>query len=808
VRLAADGPNQVVPEARGHRVRRLLGPLADPMVALLVVAALTYVVAGDRTDAIVATVALVPIATVGWLLEARAERTLERLRQLTSPTATVWRDGRRQDIDALDVVVGDLLWVQEGDVVPADGIAVDLTQLTMDESALTGESLPATKDTEHDAEVWAGTTVLAGRAAVEVAATGPRTRYGQIGALLATGRSPATPLQRALARLVGWLAVLAAVFCVAVVLAELAHGSTWDEAVIAGVSLAIAAIPEEFSMVYTLYLALGAWHLARGDALVRRLPGVETLGSTTVICTDKTGTLTEGRLAVASLATTAGLGSTVGEAALLEAAVLACEPDPFDPLDLAILDHARRHGVDVDGLHGGRLVADWPFDPHDKYLTHLWRLADGTHRVAAKGSLEGVLQHARTSAEARTVVQRAHEELAASGMRVIAVAGGTSAGPTAERAGDEAGLELLGLVGFSDPARAGVAEALAACRAAGIRVIMITGDHPATAHAVAEGLGLPHETPDGDLIATGDDLDAANPARLQELAATANVFARTRPEQKHLLVEELRRQGEVVAMTGDGINDAPALRAADIGVAMGRRGTEVARQAATIVLLDDSFATIVDATRNGRRIYDNLTRAFAYLIAFHPPLLTSALVVPLLGKPLLLLPVHLVVLEILLHPIVSLVFQADPADDDVMSRPPRPAGHALSPRALWRPYATGLTLAAAVLATYLVALRWGWPTAEARGIGFATLLCAQPFLLLVSRSPDVPLWRAPLRATRELAAALVVLTAATVAAVHVPPLAQLLELAPFPLGGWLLVVAAAAGSTLWGELLKARRPAP
>jgi Ca2+-transporting ATPase len=241
---------------------------------------------------------------------------------------------------------------------------------------------------------------------------------------------------------------------------------------------------------------------------------------------------------------------------------------------------------------------------------------------------------------------------------------------------------------------------------------------------------------------------------------------------------------------------------------MGRRGTEVARQAATIVLLDDSFATIVDATRNGRRIYDNLTRAFAYLIAFHPPLLTSALVVPLLGKPLLLLPVHLVVLEILLHPIVSLVFQADPADDDVMSRPPRPAGHALSPRALWRPYATGLTLAAAVLATYLVALRWGWPTAEARGIGFATLLCAQPFLLLVSRSPDVPLWRAPLRATRELAAALVVLTAATVAAVHVPPLAQLLELAPFPLGGWLLVVAAAAGSTLWGELLKARRPAP
>jgi Ca2+-transporting ATPase len=811
-RLERDGPNQIVPERRQSRLRRLLRPLSDPMVVLLLVAAPTYAAIGDNTDAIITFAAIVPIAAVGWVLEARAERTLEQLRRLTAPTATVWRDGRHVVVPAEQLVAGDLVWLREGDVVPADGVVVQLTQLLVDESALTGESLPVAKAVGAQGEegvVLAGTTVLSGRAIVRLTATGPRTRYGAIGTLVAQVRQPPTPLQRAVGRLVRAFGVVAAVFCTAVIAAELARGAGWGQAVIAGVSLAIAAVPEEFPMVYTLYLALGAWRLARDRALVRRLPGVETLGSTTVICTDKTGTLTQGRLAVAGLSTSAGQRRdggelTAEERALLEAGVLASEPDPFDPLDVAVVANARQHGIDVEALHAAALVTDHPFDPRDKYLTHTWRLPDGTWRVAAKGSIEGILAHAHADPSARLAAQAANQAFAADGMRVIAVASGTlDDGPTGSRPGDEAALWLLGLVAFSDPVREGVAAALAACRSAGIRVVMITGDHPATAHAVAEGLDLPHGDQTGaDLIATGDDLDTAGPGRLDELAATANVFARTRPEQKHRLVRALRRQGQVVAMTGDGINDAPALREADIGVAMGQRGTEVAREAATMVLLDDNFATIVAAVQGGRRIFDSLRRAFAYLVAFHPPLLVAALVIPLIGQPLLLLPVHLVLLELLLHPVVSLVFQADPPADDLMTRPPRKPGSGLAGRTLWRPLSLGLTLAAGVVSLYLAGLGRSWPVEQARALAFATLLAGQLLLLFVERSPQRPLWRSGPRLTRTLAWVTVALTAAIVAAVYLPPLAALLKLSPFPPVAWLVVAAVAAAATLWSEPLK------
>ena len=815
-RLAADGPNQLVAASARGRWKRWLGPFADPMVVLLLVAAPTYLLIGQKTDAIVVFVALVPIAGVGWLLEARAERTLEKLRGLIAPTATALRDGQFVVVSTDDIVVDDVIALHEGDIVPADAVLIDLTQFQVDESALSGESLPASKSlhgTDDERSAWAGTTVLAGRAVARVTATGPRTHYGRIGVLVAGVRPPKTPLQRALGRLVRVLAVVAALVCAAVMAAELVRGRGMGEAVIAGVSLAIAAMPEEFSMVYALYLALGAWELARGDALVRRLPGVETLGSTTVICTDKTGTLTFGRLDVASLVTSDGavhdatlLAAEMTPAlrALLDDAVLACEPDPYDPLDRAIVDHARRAGIDVDALHRAALVADWPFDQNDNYITHLWHLPDGTHRVVAKGSIEGVMRHAGTpiGGEIDRIAQSAHTSLAELGMRMVAVAGGPSAGPSGDRQRDEVSLSYVGLVGFSDPVRDGVAEALEQCRTAGIRVIIITGDHPATAHAVAEGLNLPHDGQDGDLIATGDDLDAATDAEFDALAASANVFARSRPEHKHRLVVALRRQGEVVAMTGDGTNDAPALRAADIGVAMGRRGTEVAREAATIVLLDDNFATIVAAVRNGRRIYDNLARAFGYLVAFHAPLLIAALVVPLAGKPLLLLPVQLILLELLLHPVVSLVFQADPADADVMTRDPLPASSGLGWHALWRPYAVGVVLALGILALYLGALHRGWSTEQARGLGFATLLASQAFLLIVERSPHAPIWRTGLRPTRQLAGALLVIVGVTVASVYVGPFARLLQMEPFPAVGWLVMLGVIVVSTLWSEPLK------
>jgi Ca2+-transporting ATPase len=802
-RLRRDGPNRIVPESNAHRVRRLLGPLADPMVALLLIAAPTYFVIGEITDGIVALVALVPIVAIGWLLEARAERTLAELRRLTAPTAVARRDGGDRDVPTEALVVGDLIRLHEGDIVPADGVLVKLTQLMVDESSLTGESLPVAKQADGDGSdehVWAGTTVLSGRALAEITVTGAATRYGQVGSLLAGAARPLTPLQRGVGRLVRSLTAVAAVFCAGVFVAQLAHGQGLGQAVIAGVSLAIAAIPEEFPVIYTLYLALGAWRLAQDRTLVRRLPSVETLGSTTVICTDKTGTLTEGRLAVAELWTAPG----VDPAQLLAAAVLACEPQPFDPLDVAIVAKARLAEVDVDRLHAGELVADWPFDPVHKYLSHVWREPSGRLTIAAKGAIEGVLANIPTEPEVHEAAADAHTALGRDGMRVVAVAAGDLPATDGDRAGDESHLRLTGLIGFSDPIRDGVADALAECRAAGIRVVMITGDHPTTAHAVVEGLDLPHEHDGRDTIATGDDIDRADEAALAELVATTNVFARTRPEQKHLLVTALRRRGDVVAMTGDGINDAPALREADIGVAMGRRGTAVARESASLVLLDDNFATIVGAVRDGRRIFDNLTRAFAYLIAFHPPLLLSALVIPVMGRPLLLLPIHLVVLELLLHPIVSLVFQADPPDADAMHRPPRPVGDALRLRTLWRPYLLGSVLAGTIIALYVWTLDHGWPVAEARGVAFTALLASQPVLLLSMRSPDRPLWSSGRRWTRTLAAVVAVLVAFTGATVYLPPLASLLHVAAFPAGGWL-IVAAITVSALWTEPLK-RQP--
>ncbi len=812
-RLERDGPNVLVPESRVSRWKRLLGPLSDPMVALLLVAAPTYLLIGETTDAIVAFVALGPIAAVGWLLESRAERTLDQLRRLTALTATVTRDGHELAIPVDEVVVGDLVRVREGDLVPADAVVMVSSQVMVDESCLTGESLPVDKRVgavDHEqSTLWAGTTVLTGSADAVVVATGPATRYGRIGSLVAEARPPRTPLQVALGRLVRALTVVAAAFCAAVVVAELLHGDGWGDAVIAGVSLAIAAIPEEFSMVYTLYLAMGAWRLAQHRALVRRLPSVETLGSTTVICVDKTGTLTEGRLAVTAVWTPDGGALDGGRSAdgparaLVEAAVRACEPSPFDPLDLAIVRFAADCGVEVERLQRDRLVADWPFDPMDRYLTHVWATAGGdAHHVAAKGSIEGVLAHSSADDEVRAAAEAANARLSADGMRVIAVAAGTASTDSTTRDADERALRFTGLIAFSDPLRDGVPEALHECREAGIRVVMITGDHPATAHAVATGLGLPHERDGVDRIATGADLDAADPSRLEELAATVNVFARTRPEQKHLLVEALRRRGDVVAMTGDGINDAPALREADIGVAMGERGTAVARESSSIVLLDDNFSTIVAAVRDGRRIFDNLTRAFAYLIAFHPPLLLSALTVPLLGRPLLLLPIHLVVLELLLHPIVSLVFQADRASDDAMRRPPRPVGDALRLRALAPAYLVGLLLAAALVAVYLVALG-ALPEDQARAVAFAALLASQPLLLLSMRSPDRPLWSSGVRWTRTLAVVVSVLVVVTVVCVSVAPVADLLHLEAFP-APWWLAVAAAASAAAWLEPIKGR----
>jgi Ca2+-transporting ATPase len=587
---------------------------------------------------------------------------------------------------------------------------------------------------------------------------------------------------------------VAAGFCLAVAGVELLRGSGWGAALLAGVSLAIATMPEEFPLVYTLYLALGARRLAREHALVRQLAAVETLGATTVICTDKTGTLTLGHVGVAALVTAGGarhVGMPIDDEArrLLEAAVLASEPQPFDPLDQAIVQAAREYGVDVDALHSRTFVHDYAFDPLCKYLSHVWRDADGRLFIAAKGAVEGLLERIDPEFSVRRLMEARNARLAEEGMRVIAIAGGDLAVTTGQSQ-DEHGLRFLGLLGFRDALRPGVAEAVRDCVTAGIRVVMITGDHPVTAHAVAEGIGLPH---DDSQIATGADLDAADGLEFTGLARATAIFSRTRPEQKHRLVRAFQAEGDIVAMTGDGINDAPALREADIGVAMGRRGTEVAREAATMVLLDDNFATIVLAIREGRRIFDNLRVAFAYLVAYHVPLLAAALLVPMMGEPLMLLPVHLILLQVVGHPTAALAFEGDQPAHDVMRRPPRSARVSLlSRRTLRQSLWTGMALAVAVLGMYFLRRDRGGSVRDARTTAFLALLVGEILLVIIVRAGSEGFWRVGTRGNRTLVIVLAASVAIAAAVFLVGPLRGLLRLDTIGLGWAGLATIAAA----------------
>ena len=790
LRLARHGPNELLPPDRGPSpfawLRRVAG---DPMVVLLMVAGAVYAAVGDLGDAAVSLIALVAITAVSVILELRTERALTALRGLASPVAQVWRDERLRTVAAGEVVPGDRVLVGEGDIIPADGMIVGAGRLLVDESALTGESHPVEKG--RDATVSAGTTVLSGRADALVTETGARTRYGKIAALVADIAEPVTPLQRGIRRLVTALGIVALVASVVVIGVELAHGESWAGAIVAGVSLAMAAIPEEFPMVFALYLALGAWRLAKDRALIRRLAKVETLGSTTVIATDKTGTLTAGRLELHALASSDGVIADGAErAALLESAILASDPGGHDPFDAAILRHAAAGAAD-------ELVASYPFDPRGKHTVQVWR-RDGVLMSYAKGALEPMLDRTNAEPALRELVEAANARFAANGMRILALARGAVA-RAEPRSAAESGLKFVGLIAFADPIRDGVGAALDECRSAGIRVVMITGDHPDTARSVAAELGL-----SGAGVLTGPQLELLSDDERARAVADVAVFARIEAAQKYELVRALHARGAVVAMTGDGTNDAPALREADIGIAMGRRGTEVARAAATMVLLDDNFATIVRSIKDGRRIFENLRRAFAYLVAFHIPLLIAAVTIPLLGAPLLLLPVHLVWLEIVVHPTSSLVFEADPPSPDLMRRPPRrsSAAELITLSDLRRPILLGVTLTAAVLAMYLVDLGRGSSAEHARALGLAVLISGQLLLVLATRSPDRAFWRTSAAGNRALPLVLLGAALSIVAILYLPLVARFFEVTPLDALEWAAVLAAAAAATLWSEPLK------
>jgi Ca2+-transporting ATPase len=735
--LKEAGPNQWVRHARFARVRAAIALLLDPMAVMLIIAAIVYFLLDETRDAVVLALALIPVLGVDVLLEARSRAALEKLARAAAPLAEVVRDRQIMAVPLEEVVPGDLLVLSEGRVIAADGVVRWAANLAVDESSLTGESEPQPKrdwpaaagEAPLDARVVAGSQVVAGHGFGFVTATGAATRYGGIAALVAQTASTMSPLQQKAGALVRRLGLVAVIVAIALFGISLARGEAWTRALLGAVSLAMAAIPEEFPIVLTLFLSAGAWRLASHGMLVRRLASVETLGSTTVICTDKTGTLTRGEFQMTEhLVLEPGLS----ERDVLEAAVLACERHPTDAMELAIAAYAAARGISRATV-GARwtLVRDYDFDSIGKHMSHVWHgRDDGGYMVAAKGALEGILAHSRIDQRARAAAVDAHGRLAARGLRVLALGGKRGGQLGGDRDEDERDLTLYGLIGFQDPVRAEVPRAVADCQHAGIRITMITGDHALTAHAVAEAAGILHED---DLIVTADELTALSESDRAARIRRSTIFARISPEQKFDIVDALKKDGAVVAMTGDGVNDAPALHRADIGIAMGQRGTDVARATADLVLLDDNFASIVATVREGRHIFQNIQRAFLYLIAFHIPIVVLAIAAPLMGMPLVLLPIHLVWLELIVHPVSAIVFQAEPASADIMNRPPRDPAAPLLPRAaVMRSAVSGALLALASVAVYW----WCWPTigeAQARALSLIVLIAGYQTLVFAER---------------------------------------------------------------------------
>jgi Ca2+-transporting ATPase len=810
-RLSRDGANVLPQRVPTPLWRRIAAQLRDPLVLVLLAAALLTIVTADFADATVILFVIVVNTSVGVAQEVRAERAITALSQLTAPAARVVRDGSQRAVPAADLVVGDLLVLAEGDIVPADARVTEAAALLVDESALTGESAPVDKRAlpdppGRDVLLSAGTVVVRGRGRGVVTAVGAASAMGAIAALMVTDTG-LTPLQRRLVRVGRVLAIGALLLCTVVLALGLLRGQPIQLMLITAVSLVVAAVPESLPAVVTLSLALGARRMTARHALIRRLPAVETLGSVTILATDKTGTLTEGTMAVARVWTPTGEAVVTGTGyapdgvfsrdnhpitaedpeliGLLRAAALCNDaslrpPDHAssewqpvgDPTEVALLTAAAKLRIDLTHLrqelprHG-----EVPFDSDRKRMTTTHRTPDGRRHIVCKGAPEALLTSSVLTDDAQTVERATAraEVMARAGFRVLAVA--SAQRDPDDQAGWEQGLRLLGLVAILDPPRASAAATIAACQQAGITPVLITGDHPATAAAIATDLGI---------IGAADpvfDCQANNPG--PAAVNGVRVFARASPQQKLSIIDALRGSGQIVAMTGDGVNDGPALHRADIGVAMGKHGTEVARQAADLVLADDDLATVVAAAEEGRRVYANIRRFLLYALSGGVAEIAVMLSGPLVGLPLPLLPAQILWINLLTHGIPGLALGSEPADPAAMHRPPRPPTESVLGAGLWQRVARiGVVIAAVTVGVGVWANATGRPW---QTMTFFALGATQLAVALGSRARPRTL------ANPMLLAAVAASLLLQLAAVYLPPLRDVLGTQPVTVTDLLIV---------------------
>ncbi len=752
-RLAEDGYNELPSTQRRSILHILLEVVREPMFIMLIACGFLYLVLGSLEEALMLMGFVIVIIGITFYQEQKTERALEALRDLSSPRALVIRDGKQQRIAGREVVRDDILLLSEGDRVPADAVMLSGNLLNVDESLLTGESVPVRKKSwdgrlemgrpggDDLPFVYSGTLVVKGQGIAQARSTGPRTEIGKIGKALQILEPEDTNLQQQTGKIVRNFAIIGLSMCILVVVVYgVTHGD-WLHGFLAGLTLAMATLPEEFPVVLTIFLALGAWRISQHHVLTRRVPAVEMLGAATVLCVDKTGTLTQNRMTVTRIGIGSELFSVDGKQLTLperlhevvEYSILASPADPFDPMEKAMKELGGRTLENTEHIHRDwTLVREYQLSEQLLAMSHVWRSPDGQdYIVAAKGAPEAIADLCHLDEMRAQELERLIDKMAQEGLRVIGVAKAhfKPAALPAEQHDFE--FNFVGLLGLTDPVRPEVAKAVKECYTSGIRVIMITGDYPGTAQNIARQIGLKPL----DQIITGQELDQMSDAELQERIKSVCIFARAVPEQKLRIVTALKANNEVVAMTGDGVNDAPALKAAHIGIAMGGRGTDVAREAAAIVLLDDNFASIVQAVRMGRRIFDNLKKAMAFIFAVHIPIAGMSLIPVIFKWPLALLPVHILFLELIIDPACTIVFEMEDDEKDIMQRPPRKLEAPLFGRSMViSGLIQGLGVLAIVLTIYGVMLMQGYGESEARMMSFVCLVIGNLGLIFANRS--------------------------------------------------------------------------
>ncbi|MFH0781740.1 MAG: cation-translocating P-type ATPase [Pseudomonadota bacterium] len=752
-KIKKEGYNELPSSKPKNFLLIALGVAKEPMFLLLVACGTLYLVLGDVHEGLMLLGFVFVIMGIEIYQEKKTEKALDALKDLASPRALVIRDGKEVRIAGREVVTEDILILQEGDRVPADATVLRSVNLLADESLLTGESVPVRKSEWDNVEttvppggddlpfVYSGSLIVQGNGMARATATGQNTEIGKIGKALESVVEEETKLKREMAGLIKKLAIIGVLLCVLVVAVYTMSRGGLLQGFLAGITLAMAMLPEEFPVVLTVFLALGAWRMSKRGVLTRKPAAIETLGSATVLCSDKTGTLTQNKMTVAwlhngsdffSLAETQKFPEEFHE--IIEYGMLSSQTNPFDPMEKAILRMSELYLQGTEHIHSDwQMLKEYPLSKDLLAMSRVFRQT-GTdiQTIAVKGAPEAIFDLCHLDGERKADLATAVEVLAAKGLRVLGVGRAIVTDGGLPAIQHDFDFEFVGLIGLSDPIRENVAEAVAECYRAGIRVIMITGDYPVTAMNIAGEIGLKN----ADGCITGQELQTMAEDELCRRIENINVFARVVPEQKLKIVNALKKNGEIVAMTGDGVNDAPALKAAHIGIAMGEKGTDVAREASALVLMDDNFASIVGAIRMGRRIFDNLQKALGYIFAIHVPIAGLSLIPIFFSDlPLILWPVHIVFMELIIDPACSIIFEAEKAEAGVMARPPaRLEEPFFGGRKIFFSCLQGVSVLLIVLAIYFVCLYLGYSEKEVRTFCFITLISANIAVILSNRS--------------------------------------------------------------------------